>query len=146
MSANAKTARGAAAVPQIDMDIDYTRATRRLYYFTLAIGICGLPLASWRMGWPGAAGWLLGAAISLANLWLWERVATKLSSRGEQNNGPRTATLAVRALAVLAGAYVIVNALKVNGMALVCGLLASILGVIAEIVFELAAPLAARWK
>lgn len=127
-------------------DIDYARATRRLYYFTFAIGICGLPVASWRMGWPGAAGWLLGVAISLANLWMWERVATKLSSRGEQKKGPGTATLAIRALAMLMGAYVIVNTLKVNGMALLCGLLSSILGAFAEIVVELAAPLAERWK
>lgn len=127
-------------------DIDYARAARRLYYFTLAIGICGLPVASWRLHWPGAAGWLLGVALSLVNLWLWQRVAARLSSDGEQKKGPGTARLAMRALAVLAGAYVIVNTLKVNGMALVCGLLASTLAVIAEIVFELAAPLAARWN
>jgi hypothetical protein len=145
MSAEAKTA-GVVAAAMPDIDIDYARATRRLYHFTVAIGICGLPVASWRLGWPGAAGWLLGVAISLLNLWLWERVATKLSSRGEQKKGPGTATLALRALAVLAAAYVIVNTLKVNGMALVCGLLASVLGVIAEIVLELASPLAARWK
>jgi hypothetical protein len=52
----------------------------------------------------------------------------------------------MRALAIFVGAYVIINALKINGMALVCGLLASAFGVVAEIVFELAAPLAARWK
>jgi hypothetical protein len=95
---------------------------------------------------PGAAGWLLGVALSLVNLWLWQRMAAKLSSHGEEKKGPGTATLALRALALLAGAYVIVNTLKVNGMALVCGLLCSTFGVIAEIVFELAAPLAARWK
>ena|ERR1700733_7668526 len=128
-----------------NIDIDYARAAKRLYYFTLAIGICGLPVASWLMRWPGAAGWLLGVAISLGNLWLWQRVAAKLSS-GSEEKGPGAATLALRALAVLAGAYVIVNTLKVNGTALVCGLLASTLGVIAEIVFELAAPLAGRWK
>jgi hypothetical protein len=132
--------------PMGNLDIDYARAAKRLYHFTLAIGICGLPVASWRMLWPGAAGWLLGVAISLGNLWLWQRVAAKLSSSNEAKKGPGTATLALRALAVLAGAYVIVNTLKVNGTALVCGLLASTLGVIAEIVFELAAPLAGRWK
>jgi hypothetical protein len=98
------------------------------------------------MRWPGAAGWLLGVAISLGNLWLWQRVAARLSSGSEETKGPGAATLALRAVAVLAGAYVIVNTLKVNGTALVCGLLASTLGVVAEIVFELAAPLAGRWK
>lgn len=133
-------------MPVIDIDIDYARATRRLYYFTLAIGICGLPVASWRMHWRGAAGWLLGVALSLVNLWLWQRVATRLSITGAAKKGPGIASLVIRALAVLAAAYVIVNTLKVNGTALVCGLLASTLGVIAEIVFELAAPLAGRWK
>ena len=132
-------------VPRVT-DIDYARAAKRLYYFTLAIGICGLPVASWRMHLSGAAGWLVGVALSLVNLWLWQRVAAKLSGQGGEKKGPGTAALALRALALLAGAYVIVNTLKVNGMALVCGLLCSTLGVIAEIVFELAAPLAARWK
>jgi len=127
-------------------DIDYARATRRLYLFTAAVGICGLPVASWRLGWPGAAGWLVGVAISVANLWLWHRLASKVANPGASRQAPRTAALVMRVLAVFLAAYVIVNTLKVNGMALVCGLLASALGVIAEIVFELAAPLAARFK
>jgi hypothetical protein len=98
------------------------------------------------MHWPGAAGWLIGVALSLGNLWLWQRVAGKLSSSSEGRKGPGTASLVMRALAIFVGAYVIINALKINGMALVFGLLASAFGVVAEIVFELAAPLAARWK
>jgi hypothetical protein len=98
------------------------------------------------MHWPGAAGWLIGVALSLVNLWLWQRVAARLSSSSEGRKGPGTASLVMRALAIFVGAYVIINALKINGMALVCGLLASAFGVVAEIVFELAAPLAARWK
>jgi uncharacterized membrane protein YhhN len=126
-------------------DIDYARATRRLYYFTIGVGLLGLPVASWRARWTGAAGWLVGVGLSLGNLWLWQRLASKLSG-SERNKGPSGAALVMRIVAVLAIAYVIVNTLKINGMALVLGLLASAVGAIAEIVFELFRPLAARLK
>ena len=143
MSGRARTTVGlAAGVP----DFDYARATRRLYYFTIAAGICGLPIISWKMHWPGAAGWVVGVALSLVNLWLWQRVAARLSGSNPEHKGPNTSTLVMRTMLVIAGVYVIVNTLKVNGMALVFGLLASVAGVVAEILFELAAPLAARWK
>ncbi len=133
-------------------DIDYARATRRLYWFTLSVGILGIPVAAWCGGLPSALGFSLGAAGALLNLWLWQRVTGKLGpdlsaalpvNPAEANTavtmrrGPSATSLTIRVLALFACAYVIVRTLNVNGLAVLCGLLASTLAALAEILYEL---------
>ncbi len=137
-------------------DIDYALATRRLYRFTIVVGILGIPVAAWRGGLPSALGFSLGAAGAIVNLWLWQRVAGKLGSDGSKalpvtptessdqlaaapplQRGPSATALTLRVLALFACAYAIVRALNVNGLAVLCGLLASTLAALAEILYEL---------
>lgn len=133
-------------------DIDYTLATRRLYGFTLATGVLGLPIAAVRGGLPSAVGFSLGVAGALLNLWLWQRLTAKLGPEPSAaprleadestpprplRRGPSAASLTLRVLALFACAYAIVRALNVNGLAVLCGLLASTLAALAEILYEL---------
>lgn len=141
-------------------DIDYSLATRRLYWFTLGSGVLGTPVAAWKGGMPSGLGFAMGAAGAVVNLWLWQRVAGRLGpdssatsppaapsvtdeSTGPEyrsskvNRGPSAASLTFRVLALFALAYAIVRALNVNGLAVLCGLLASTLAAIAEILYEL---------
>jgi hypothetical protein len=129
-------------------DIDYGSAIRRLYWLTLATGVIGIPVAAFRGGVPSAAGFALGAGGALVNLWLWQRVAGKLGnappitaadmeSAPPPPRGPSATSLTIRVLALFAVAYGIVRALNVNGLAVLCGLLASTLAALVEILYEL---------
>jgi hypothetical protein len=132
-------------------DIDYSLATRRLYWFTLAAGFLGLPVAALGGGAPSAIGFAIGVVGSLFNLWLWQRVAGKLGQPSSRqsvksaqsiapaavSSGPSPASLTVRVLALFACAYAIVRALNVNGLAVLCGLLASAFAALFEILYEL---------
>ncbi len=59
-------------------DIDYHRATIRLFRFAIAFAIAGTLVAGFTRGLPGAVGFALGSAASLVSLSLWRRVATKI--------------------------------------------------------------------
>jgi hypothetical protein len=133
-------------------DIDYALATRRLYRFTIAIGVFGLPVAAVRGGISSTVGFALGAAGALVNLWLWQRVTARIGPESSParpvttdkssipapvRRGPSATSLTARVLALFAGGYVIVRALNVNGLAVLCGLLASTVAALVEILYEL---------
>jgi hypothetical protein len=119
-------------------DIDYQRATRRLFRIAIAILIAGMLMAGFTRGLPGAVGFALGGGASLASLSLWQRVAMKISpSPKPRKSGPSTLFLVGRILALFAIAYVIVKTLEVNVMTALSGLFVSAAAVIAEVLFEL---------
>ena len=119
-------------------DIDYQRATHRLFRIAIAILIAGTLIAGFTRGLPGAVGFALGGGASLVSLSLWQRVAMKISPSPEpRKSGPSTPFLVGRFLALFAIAYVIVKTLEVNVMAALSGLFVSAAAVIAEVLFEL---------
>jgi hypothetical protein len=119
-------------------DIDFQRATRRLFRIAIAIAVAGTVIAALWRGLPGAAGFALGAGGSLLSLSLWRRVAMKISpSEGPRKSRPSPLFLVARFLAVFVAAYVIVKTLEVNVMAVLSGLFVSAAAVFAEVLSEL---------
>lgn len=119
-------------------DIDYTRGTRRLYWLTFVIVATG-SFAAWGIwGRSAGGGFALGGIASLANLWMWETIASGLSGRPSRKSLAAGAFFAGRFLALFAFGYVIVRALNVQPLAAIAGLLSASLAVIAEILVELA--------
>jgi ATP synthase I chain len=119
-------------------DIDYHRATQRLFRIAITLVTAGSVIAGVWRGLPGAVGFMLGGAVSLANLWLWRHVAMKLGPAQEpKKSGPSALFLVARFLALFACGYVIVKTLDVNVMAAISGLFASAAAVVAEVLFEL---------
>jgi hypothetical protein len=119
-------------------DLDYTLSTRRLYWLTFVIVVTGSFIAWAFWGKPAGGGFALGGIASLANLWMWDMIASGLSGRQSGKSLAAGALFAGRFLALFAFGYVIVRALNVQPLAAVAGLLSASLAVIAEILFELA--------
>ena len=119
-------------------NFDYIRSTRRLYWLTFVIVVTGSFLAWGIWGKSAAGGFALGGIASLANLWIWEMIANGLSGNPSKKSMVAGALFAGRLLALFAFGYVIVRALNVQPLAAIAGLLSASLGVIAEILFELA--------
>jgi uncharacterized membrane protein len=118
-------------------DIDYARATRRLYWLTGAIGLAGT-VVSWTI-WGKAAGggFLLGSIASLGNLWIWRAIARGLSHGESRPSKVAPSLFAARFLALFAIGYVMLRTLNVQPLAMILGLLVSAAAVIAEILLEL---------
>jgi ATP synthase I chain len=125
----------------LSVDIDYDKATRRLFWVTGVIGLTGA-LSSWSI-WGRAAGggFAIGSVASLANVWIWHTIAQRLSANEGKPSKLTSVLLTGRFLALFAIAYVILRTLKVQPVAVIAGLLTSALAVIAEILVELAAIL-----
>ena len=121
-------------------DIDYGRATRRLYWLTVAIAFVASLVGFAYWGLPVGLGLALGGVVSLANLWLWDSLGKMLAGKAGKGSSILTILMAGRLLALFAGGYVIVKYLEVDVLAGVAGLLSSALAALIEIVLEIAVP------
>jgi hypothetical protein len=125
---------------------------RQLYRFTALIGVLGFVWYFRFQGPRPAVGFLLGAATSFGNLWLFDwlsrAIAPADSTRKPSQAGASERT--GRSVAVVRGSaavgrylilftagYVIVNALGVNPLAVVLGLFASTAAVLLSSAIEL---------
>ena len=110
---------------------------RRLYLLTAFFAAAGF-LAIWPMhGFKTAVAFLLGAMVSVGNLFLFGYLASAISpSPGESKPWEGRAFIS-RYLLMLAGGYVIVKALGVNPLAVILGLFASTAAVVSSIIIEL---------
>jgi hypothetical protein len=121
-------------------DIDYGRATRRLFWISCAIALGGT-LSSWGMwGKSTGGGFAIGSTASLANLWIWHAIARGLSSEGKPSKLAPTLFVG-RFLALFAIGYVILRTLNVQPLAVVLGLLTTALAAVTEILVQLTASL-----
>lgn len=112
-------------------------AVRRLYWLTGLFGIIGFVSYSCFESIRSALAFGLGVGGSLGNLWLFDWLAGAISSR-DQVRKPWSAGLFISRYAVLFFAgYVIVKALKVSGLAVVLGLLASTAAVLFLLIAEM---------
>jgi hypothetical protein len=121
-------------------DIDYGRATHRLYWLTLGIVLVASLIGFIYRGRPVGLGLALGGAVSLLNLWLWDSLGRMLSGRAVKGNALLAVLLSGRLLALFAAGYAIVKYLEVDLLAGVAGLLASALAALIEIILELTVP------
>jgi hypothetical protein len=112
----------------------YRRIVRRIAQLTIWIGGAGA-LAGF--AWKGprfGAGFLLGAALSLASFWRWKKVVDAVGSGAK----PRRAWVwLLRFVALAAAAYVIVKYLEVTPLAVFTGLLASAGAAVTAAIYEL---------
>lgn len=121
-------------------DIDYGRATRRLYWLTVAVAFAASVIGFAVWGRAVGLGLALGGGASLVNLWLWDSLSKTLSGKTGTKRAILAILMAGRLLALFAAGYVIVKYLEVDVLAGVAGLLSSALAALIEIGLEVAVP------
>jgi len=57
------------------------QSMQRAHQLALWMAVIVLPVIGWKAGWPGAAMFVAGAAISVSSLWEWRRLMTTLMAR-----------------------------------------------------------------
>jgi len=112
----------------------YQRVVRRIGWIILSLGTCGAISASVWKGIATGLSFLVGAAISYVSFLAWTRVAAALAPGPKK---PNRSFYALRMLAVVAGAWVIIKFLGLNLAAAALGLLVSGAAVVLEILYEL---------
>ncbi|MGA8029624.1 MAG: ATP synthase subunit I [Bryobacteraceae bacterium] len=116
---------------------DLNQSLRRLYWLTASFGLLGFVSYFAIEGPRTAFGFSLGAGSSFGNLWLFNWLSRAIAP-GNQTRKPWQAGAYIgRYLILFFAGYVIVNALGVNPLAVVLGLLASTAAVLALSVFEI---------
>ena len=112
----------------------YERVVRRIGWIIVSLGIAGaIAAAAWK-GVSNGLAFLIGAAISYASFRSWRRFADAI---GPEPRKPKPALYALRMIAVVAAAWVIIKFLGLNLAAAALGLLVSGAAVVLEIVYEL---------
>jgi len=109
----------------------------QLYTLTAFFGLAGTIAYAIYGGFRPALAFALGAAVSLLNLWLFNRLAKGIEP-GEGSKKPwQAGAFAGRYLIFFAAGYVIVKALDVSPLPVVFGLFASTAAVLLSSVLEL---------
>jgi hypothetical protein len=112
-------------------------SVRRWFLLTCVIAAGGFVFVWPFAGFKIALAFLLGAAASFGNLYLFDHLSRAITP-GEAAKKPwQTRAFLTRYLLLFAGGYAIVRALDVSPLAVVLGLLASTAAVISSILFEL---------
>ena len=114
----------------------YEQALRRVRLFSIAVGLTGTVVLLAAQGSRPAAGFLMGAALSILNFRGLSMLVNVLG--GSKKPGPLAAVLIALRYALIGSAiYVIVRFLGVTPGAVVWGLLAAFAAVILEILREI---------
>ncbi len=110
---------------------------RRVYVFTVIIGVAGF-VGTWPLhGFKTALAFLLGTAVSLGNLFLFGYLARAISPAPGETRPWEARAFISRYLLLFAFGYVIVKALGVSPLAVILGLLASTAAVVVSLIIEL---------
>jgi hypothetical protein len=113
----------------------YEQALRRVRLVTLVLGLIGTVAVVVEWGYRPAAGFLMGAALSVLNFQGLSMLVNVLG--GSAKPGPlATVLIGLRYLLIGCAIYVIVKILGVTPAAVVWGLLAAFAAVILEILYE----------
>ena len=113
---------------------------RRIKAFTAILGIGGAFTVLAIRGPEDAAGFFLGAGISLFTLGAWIRVSEGIGEGFKPSVGASAIFLALRYVLIAALIYAIVNLLGINPLSMIVGLLASFAAVILELLYSLVTP------
>ncbi len=116
---------------------DVNRSLRRLYWLTALFGIAGFVSYFWVLGPRPAFGFLLGAAGSFGNLWLFEWLSRAMAPGDAPRQPWRAGAFVARYLVMFTIGYVIVKTLGVSPLAVVFGLLASTAAVLLSSIVEI---------
>lgn len=111
--------------------------SRRLYRLTALFGLFGFVSYFWLEGPRSAFAFLLGAAISFGNLWLFNWLANAMAVPDAPRRPWQAGAFVGRYLILFTAGYVIVKALGVNPLPVVLGLFASTAAVLLSITTEL---------
>jgi hypothetical protein len=116
----------------------YDRALDRIIRVAAVLGAAG-SIVSWVLrGANWAAGFLVGAVISLINFYGWKRLATSLGgSGGKRPWSGSAAFLGLRYLLFAAVIYAIVKLLGITLVGVLAGLFVSVAAILVEIFYEL---------
>jgi hypothetical protein len=115
---------------------------RRLYVLTAIIGMCGALLCGWWRGFGAVLAFALGAAASMGNVWVFERLARSFAPGDPHARKPWPAgTYIIRYILLLGIGYATVKFLGADPFALILGLLCSAVAVLVSLIFELAQSL-----
>ena len=126
----------AEAVPKSD-EFFYQRAIRRIYINILWLSVAGAVATLWRVDWPWALGFLIGAVASALNFrWLHGLVDSIGPGTKKPGRGLRI-ILPLRYIVFGIVGYVIVKYFNVNIMAALVGLFVAVAAVLLEILYEL---------
>ena len=116
-------------------------SVRALYRLTVLAAIAGTLFFLVRTGPRNGLAFLLGAAISLGNLWLFDRLARSIEPREAEASSPRktwqAGAFVTRYLIFFAAGYAIVKVLDVSPLPVVLGLFASTAAVLLSSLGEL---------
>jgi hypothetical protein len=116
-------------------------SVRRLYWFTLAFGLIGFVSYWAAKGFHTAAAFLLGAAISFGNLWLFNYLSRAIAPAAENQTTEKKAwsarTFISRYLLLIAGGYAITKGLDADPLTVVLGLFVSTAAVLVSSILDL---------
>lgn len=118
----------------------FAGAVRRIHLWMAITAVAGTAAGLVLGGWPGAGGFLLGAAISWLNFRWLKRLTDSLGAATASGSPPRARAavfLGLRYALLALVAYVILRFSVLSLTALLGGIFVSVAAVILEIVFEL---------
>lgn len=113
--------------------LDFDRAAARIARNMIWVAVLGALAAGAARGWPWAAGFLLGAAISWVNYRWLKRLVESLGG----NRRPGAFRFAFRYLLLGGGAYVILRYSPISVLAVLAGLFVLIAAVLVEAAYEI---------
>ena len=118
---------------QLPFDLSVTRITR----IALALGAMGVVAAGFLLGPRDAAGFLVGALLSLATIRSWFKLANNLGADGSVPGGGAAIFLVLRYVLIAGAVYATIKFLGSSPMALILGLLVSFAAVVVELFFAM---------
>lgn len=121
-------------------------SVRRIYWLTGVFGLAGFVFAWSRQDFKTGLAYLLGAAVSAGNVFLFSYLARAISPSGGETKPWEARVFITRYLLMFAAGYVIVKALGVSPLAVILGLLASTAAVVTSIIIELFESLFSKAK
>jgi hypothetical protein len=111
-----------------------------MYQLMAGVTVLGAVAAVIAAGAPALIGFLLGAAFSAANFWLWHRLVARVgevSAPGEQPHKISTMFFGLRYFLFIAAGYVILRFFEASLFAALAGCFVAVAAVILEILVEL---------
>ena len=117
------------------LDINKTRITR----YAAVLGVLGVLVALGLRGPRDAAGFLIGAVLSLITVRSWFKLAEAIGASGELPSAGSAIFLVLRYVLIAGAVYATINVLRSSPVTLILGLLVSFAAVLLELLFGLKA-------
>lgn len=122
------------------IDSESRRMLNRMTLIGAGLGLAGALALLLVRGPRWGAGFLIGAAFSLAGLEWWKAIGRGLDGSGKRPMLGSTVLLMLRLPVIAVVLYVIINASGIASGAVVAGLLVSMAGVVVEALYEAIFP------